>query len=325
MKKIKTLIINSSFNVYDTVNQIAKENNLSKTAIFLVIYSIVLSFYSGQDKIYFDIVSSNRMNAPENLIGMFVKYIPVLVKMENSDLISLIKKYMGIIHNIFSFELSLSKVSKDLNLLECNSHFKFDPYEMLNNDDIHFVKTITQDDIYKILGREDLLIKKEYEIASSVDLYFVVTEKKDYYEICFTYNSDLYDDNMILNIVNNFFNILSCKEYFDIEINYYSIKNILKCNIFNDTSNIDILHNTKNEPENETNITNISKTELFNKNNTMVPSLNISSNNSEVNRNIKKKKIFTKNNINQLIKKIIKKIKLPFKKLTKKNSTKNIN
>ncbi|OUM60443.1 hypothetical protein PIROE2DRAFT_13792, partial [Piromyces sp. E2] len=108
-----------------TINNI--NFDLSKTAIFLTIYCLVLSIYSSDKNIFTAITTSNRNNLyTSKLIGLFAKFMSVIVKIENIKLVDLIRNVMNMLLIIFDFNMSFSMVSKELNLPYC--------YEYYNNE-----------------------------------------------------------------------------------------------------------------------------------------------------------------------------------------------
>jgi len=115
----KYLTIKTDTEVYNNVNRIIKENNISKTVLFLSIYGIVMSAYSGHDNIFVDMFNSNRTNTyTDKLIGYFVKFTPVLVKMEDINLIDFLIKYKNILLTLFSYDVPYTIISDKLNLKE---------------------------------------------------------------------------------------------------------------------------------------------------------------------------------------------------------------
>eukprot|EP00833_Pecoramyces_ruminatium_P006595 jgi/Orpsp1_1/1180627/evm.model.c7180000074146.1 len=134
-RKLKIIHINSDSKFHDKVDKISKQFELSKISILLTVYCIILSLYCGNDNILIGLISSNRNNYyTQNLIGLFARFIPVLVKREDLSLVDLIRKVMDILLTITSYNLPYSKISKKFDLPICNSWFKFDPYEMTKND-----------------------------------------------------------------------------------------------------------------------------------------------------------------------------------------------
>ncbi|ORX39533.1 acetyl-CoA synthetase-like protein [Piromyces finnis] len=241
--KLKRIIINTNIETYNNVNKITKENSLSKTVFFLIAYSLVISLYSGQNSIYTNIIYSNRENSfTDKIIGMFAKYIPILIHFEDQNIINLIKNYMEIIYTVFSYDIPLFKVKEGLNIPNCNSMFKFDPYKMMNTDEIGILNLIRSNTID---GEEIREIKNE--ISSLVDLIFVITEKKNSYEIFFEYNELIYDNNLIESIVNSFISVISNENFADLTINDIKNNSIIFNNYltFND-SNRNNIYNDKN-------------------------------------------------------------------------------
>jgi len=211
--------------VYETVNRIIKKNNLSKTTFFFIMYCLTMSIYTGQNYIYMEIVSSNRANTyAENLVGLFAKYIPVLVKLENITLIELLKKYKNILLTIFSYDIPYSKILTELSLQRCSSKFKFDPYELKNNDELNYIQNISNYEISKMFNINEFELRE----SENNDLTFVIEEKENSYEIIFLYKS-IYDDFLIQNIINTFISIIKDENLINSNINKI-VKTIKKIN-----------------------------------------------------------------------------------------------
>ncbi|OUM56425.1 hypothetical protein PIROE2DRAFT_65539 [Piromyces sp. E2] len=241
--KLNVIGWDSSTEFYNMVYYLTKKYNISKTSLFLIIYSLILSMYSGQNSIYNAIICSSRSNEiEENLIGLFARYMPVIVKIDKSmNLVELIKNYMDILFNIFMDDLPFSVVSKELNLPRCNSWFKFDPYELLNNDDVDIGLCIRPEDISDdSTFKKNVTRMKERDSDKSTgeflihntnpDFICVVTEKKDSYNIEFTYNDGLYSESFIREMIFNFENILKNENNFtknigDLYNNKITLKN----------------------------------------------------------------------------------------------------
>ena len=220
IKHFKTITFNTDKETYYMVEEITKMYNLTKTSLFLTIYSLVLSIYSGQKDVFIAVMNSNRTNIhTENLIGLFVKFIPVLVHLENNSLIDSVKKCMSMLLTLFSYDISFSKVSEELNLPLCNTWFRFHPYAIIENDEINLLKTITYNDIYTIFNEENKLKTDTLIDNKPADFQLVVTELKDYYEILFQYNEDIYNINDVQNILNNFVSLLRNENYLNFKLN----------------------------------------------------------------------------------------------------------
>eukprot|EP00833_Pecoramyces_ruminatium_P008924 jgi/Orpsp1_1/1182956/evm.model.c7180000083280.1 len=209
--KYKLITIKTDTEIYDNVNRIVKENNISKTTFFLTIYCLVMSVYSGQRNIYVEMINSNRTNTyTEMLIGLFVKLTPILVKIENISLIDFLNKYKNILLTLFSYDIPNSVLSKELNLPKCRSQFKFDPYELNSKDDSNFVEYIDRNDIYKMFKKEN---PNEMDFEKLNVLSFSVSERENYYDISFSYRKDIYEESLLENIINSFIDIIKNEDY----------------------------------------------------------------------------------------------------------------
>ncbi|ORX76328.1 acetyl-CoA synthetase-like protein [Anaeromyces robustus] len=304
LKTYKNISINTNNETYNYINYISKKHNISKTSFFLTIYSLVLSIYSGQNSIFIAMMNSNRTNYnTENLIGLFVKFMPILIKIENIKLIELIKKSMNILLNLYNFDIPFSKVSEELNLPLCNSWFRFHPYEMLNNDNNEdFIQRINYEDIYDIFKKDNIINKNTFSMVDNkpVDIQIIVTEMKNSYNIYFEYNADLYDEKLIINIINSYTHIIKNEQYLEENVNNLLLmKSIDICDELKNNSNKSI-RNKIIEMEKEISREKIDST-LYNDINELNNSPNINTNNK--NKNIIKK-LFKRLNQTPVIKKI---------------------
>ncbi|OUM58757.1 hypothetical protein PIROE2DRAFT_15885, partial [Piromyces sp. E2] len=245
-KKFNSVTMSTDKETYDIINSITKKYNISKTALFLVVYNLVLSMYSGKKNIFNAIISSNRTSEnTENLIGIFARYMPILVKIEDINLIDIIKKYMTTILTIINDDISFSTVTKELDLPQCNSWFKFDPYNLMNNDELDMGTTMNPNDILQTLGRKNLrAINNLRKMKNSLDLFtlnnspdfiFIVSEKKDHYIIKFTYNNEKYENSHISDMLNDFIKIVKQEDNIQ--------KNITDISTVNEKSGIKELKN----------------------------------------------------------------------------------
>ncbi|OUM57659.1 hypothetical protein PIROE2DRAFT_17285 [Piromyces sp. E2] len=218
-KKFNSVTMSIDTETYDIINNITKKYNIFKTALFLVVYNLVLSMYSGKKNIFNAIISSNRTSEnTENLIGIFARYMPILVKIEDINLTDIIKKYMTTILTIINDDISFSTVTEELNLPQCNSWFKFDPYDLMNNDELDMGTTVNPNDILQTLGRKNLRAMNNlrkmknsvdlFTLNNSLDFIFIVSEKKDHYIIKFLYNNEKYEISLISDMLNDFIRIV---------------------------------------------------------------------------------------------------------------------
>ncbi|ORX77638.1 acetyl-CoA synthetase-like protein [Anaeromyces robustus] len=214
-KECKSVILTTDTETYEAINKISMEYNISKTAYFLTIYSLVMSMYTQQNSIYTTINNSNRTNInTDKLIGCFVTYVPLLVKIKkNIKLIDLMKECMEMIMTLFSYDVSLSTITHELKLPEANSWFKFDPYEMANNDDVEIMRPIDPSEFYEVLGKKrDSGNENENKVNTVdnivADISFVISEEKSNYIISFEYNKNLYEESLINDIMNSILDII---------------------------------------------------------------------------------------------------------------------
>ncbi|OUM62367.1 hypothetical protein PIROE2DRAFT_61951 [Piromyces sp. E2] len=244
-KEAKTVHLSTDSRAYETVNYISKKYNLTKTAICLTVFGLVMSIHSNQNKIPLTIVKSNRGNPIlENLIGFFATPVPILLKMESMKLVDLIQKMMHTIFTINNCDVPTYILSEKIKFPKFNLFFHFNPYEMTHrNNDNNLLETIKYEDIFKIMGREDLIPKpKTPLLRMRTDLAMNIYEQVDYYDIKFVYSS-IYDDEICEKIVNDYVSILENLDNYEMNlnnilINYQSLmiknnKNLISKDIIN--------------------------------------------------------------------------------------------
>eukprot|EP00833_Pecoramyces_ruminatium_P006837 jgi/Orpsp1_1/1180869/evm.model.c7180000074932.1 len=114
------------------MNEFIKRHNISKTALFISIYGYVLSKFSGQDIIYTSVMNMNRNNHyVENMAGMFVSTLPLLLKYENGErkFIEIINENIEILNNIYkNQDMSYAELIDCLKLKKVNNSFIFQPH-----------------------------------------------------------------------------------------------------------------------------------------------------------------------------------------------------
>eukprot|EP00833_Pecoramyces_ruminatium_P016004 jgi/Orpsp1_1/1190036/evm.model.d7180000076258.1 len=210
------------------INEYIKRNGISKTAFFISIYGYVLSKYSGQEIIYTSVISANRNNHYiENMSGMFVSTLPLLLKYnnENEDILfkDIIKDNMKLLIDIYNNQnVSFSELTNLLKLKKLNNCFIYQPKSITENaNDKCVIKLFNNDnnDTFSIFGNKNKLDK---EIGTKFDITFNVIENEDNYSITINYNDDIYDNKTIKNILNSFMEVI--KNINNFENN--SIKNI---------------------------------------------------------------------------------------------------
>ncbi|ORX65549.1 AMP-binding-domain-containing protein, partial [Anaeromyces robustus] len=207
-----TKIIDSKLS--QVINEYTKNNGISKTAFFISIYGYILSKYSGQDTIYSSIISANRNNGyVENMIGMFVSTLPILLKYENENekFIDIIKRNMNLLVNIYdNQDISLSDITKALKLPNVNNAFVYQP-------NTKNVKNI-DNNIFDLDGKifdSDRNILNEFNNVSKFDLLVDVSENDDNYTIHVEYNKNLYNDSMINKILDSYIEVIKNISHFE--------------------------------------------------------------------------------------------------------------
>ncbi|ORX80372.1 acetyl-CoA synthetase-like protein [Anaeromyces robustus] len=218
-KDVKSISLNIGTETFEIISRVLNENNISKTVFFLTIYTLVMSIYSNQKIIYSNIYNSNRTNAnTDKLIGCFVTFIPLLVKIrDDMKLIDLMKECMEMVMELFSYDVSFSIISKKLNLPKSNSWFKFDPYKINNNNDIKSIQALNSNEVYEMFGKkDDSEFDNEIFTENKIpDIHFLVAEKSNDYIINILYNNDLYKEGLINDIMNTFLYIVKNESCFN--------------------------------------------------------------------------------------------------------------
>eukprot|EP00833_Pecoramyces_ruminatium_P016016 jgi/Orpsp1_1/1190048/evm.model.d7180000076318.1 len=206
----------------EKINEYIKYHNISKTALFISIYGYVLSKYSGQDSIYTSVINMNRNNHyTENMAGMFVSTLPLLLKYENEEnkFIEIIKENMEILNMVYkNQDISFAELIDCLKLKKVNNSFIFQPHisNKNNGKQNKSIFNINDDTINEI---ENILKQNN---NSKFDIAFSVVENENDYLISIEYNSMLYESNTIKNIINSYNEII----YKISEFKYKNINNI---------------------------------------------------------------------------------------------------
>jgi len=224
--KLKDILIILEKDNYEKINSVLKDYSISKTTFFITIFSITLYIYSGEKELLYCVVNSNRLNEyTENLIGLFAKYTPVLICIENIKLIELIKISMNEILTLFNNDIPLLKLYHKFDIPQPNLFYQYNPYglEGEDNEDLsNFINIINENEYKELFGME---MKREND-EWKYDMMFVVNEFKDSYEFEFTYNTNLIDENEINKIIRNFFEISIIKNFYTKILKKYH-KNLL--------------------------------------------------------------------------------------------------
>ncbi|OUM56578.1 hypothetical protein PIROE2DRAFT_18755, partial [Piromyces sp. E2] len=203
------------------INQYIKNNEITKTAFFLTIYGYILYKFTHQDIIYSSIISANRnSHFTENMIGMFVSTQPILLKYNNSNISfhNLIHQNMDLIFKIYNYQdISFSELSSNLKLKKVNNTFVFQPKEIIynkfNDDKIIFSEN---ENIYSLYDNQN---NYNNSMNTKFDITFNILERNEDYSIIINYNSKLYDEKLINNIINSYIQVLSEITKFEKNIN----------------------------------------------------------------------------------------------------------
>ncbi|MCW5588107.1 MAG: amino acid adenylation domain-containing protein [Legionellales bacterium] len=189
--------------VLNSINDIARKNNLSLFTYLLSAYFVLLNAYTRQDDLIVGTVFANRNNKKyEDVIGYFVNTLPLRLNINNND----------------TFYKILLKVSKELEELSVHQNT---PFERLVEEFVHdrdmsrspifqtlFVMQDTLDDSIQIEG-----IKASQEQAphytSKFDMSVLVSTIDKELVFTFEYNTDLFNKDTITRIAANFASFLS--------------------------------------------------------------------------------------------------------------------
>jgi len=209
---------------FKNIKEIIKKENISETTYFLVIISLVLSIYSEQESILTCLTNSSRNNYyAEKLIGMFATKIPLLVKIEDMSLISLIQKYKNILLTILSYDVPIKKLVEELNIKSINMEFQYDPYELEGSNDSDpskCLKLLTKNELCTMLEEKDDNSSSEYDNYDEKDIKFSISEMENSYYLNVSYDKDLYEEDLIHSIINDITLIIENNDYLYKNINY---------------------------------------------------------------------------------------------------------
>eukprot|EP00833_Pecoramyces_ruminatium_P009314 jgi/Orpsp1_1/1183346/evm.model.c7180000084793.1 len=223
--------------IYTNIKKLIKDENISETTYFLVVICLVLSIYSKQKNILTCVSSSSRNNYnTEKLIGMFVSKIPILVKFENMNmnLIDLIQKYKNILLTILSYDVPIKRLMEELNINSINMRIQYNPYDLFVNNEnssSKYLKNINYNEISTILGENNnTLLDKEkdndtskrcdkYNDRHEIDFDILVSELESSYSLEISYNDNLFEENLVQDIINDISLIIKNKNYLNKNIN----------------------------------------------------------------------------------------------------------
>ncbi|OUM56379.1 hypothetical protein PIROE2DRAFT_19034 [Piromyces sp. E2] len=218
LNQYEMIVVNTDSETFENINRVIRKYNLSKSAFFFAVYSFILAVYSGQRNIYNHIVIANRMNDDiSKLIGLLLNIVPVLIKIENMTFIEYIKQVTNLLMTLINFHVPYEIVSDELNLPLYNSLFKFDPYELITDDESSsFAEIIAEDEIYKFFGREDLIatnMKPKADNKFYHDFLLEIAENKDSYTLQYIYRSSVFDKKPMEEMMSSFISLIKNEDY----------------------------------------------------------------------------------------------------------------
>eukprot|EP00833_Pecoramyces_ruminatium_P006760 jgi/Orpsp1_1/1180792/evm.model.c7180000074641.1 len=203
-----SLIINED--QYEMLNCFIKSFNLLPKSFFLGIYGYIMYKYSSNEIVYTSIINElkNDLCKNENVKVKVKDIQPFLMKFEkNNKFIDILKEINEDVLFYENFNIQYSEVSKELNLINVNNLFIFvcnDKQNSFENNDSSF-------------------LYNKYKF----DIVFKVVEKNNHYSIHINYNDLFYDDFIIKNILDSYYEVIKNMDNFDGMINdieYISLK-----------------------------------------------------------------------------------------------------
>ncbi|OUM56135.1 hypothetical protein PIROE2DRAFT_19400, partial [Piromyces sp. E2] len=193
------------------INKYVTDNEISKTAFFMSIYGYVLSKYSNQDSIYTSIMTANRNNYyTENMIGMFVSTLPVLLKYDNGDMsfLNMIKQNMNVLFDVYNNQdISYSELLTSLKLKKINNSFIYQPKVTFDTNDKESI--FVQKEIQNTFNvKNSELINENNRNLSKFDMELCVYENENDYHISIEFNNTIYNYEMIKSILESYVEVI---------------------------------------------------------------------------------------------------------------------
>ncbi|MFH6951179.1 amino acid adenylation domain-containing protein [Flavobacterium sp. FlaQc-51] len=181
--------------------------NINVNDYFIGIYGLLISFYAKQDEFIIGTIVSGRNHVDiENLIGVFINYLPLKIK-ANSN--STLKEYLEELHdNIlkgydnqdYPFDLMVENFYKHSNLYR---NPIFDTMIIFHNDENNASKVMLSDDV-EIEGYNNDLDRDVSKLDFKVD----ITTKQDEIIIHGEYNKALFTSETMNLFMEQFENLL---------------------------------------------------------------------------------------------------------------------
>jgi len=197
---------------FKILNSFIKSHNILPKSLFLCIYGFIISKYSESEIVYTSIFNEKRNGSTKNIIGELTDIQPVLIKFDKNVILGDILKEVN--KDVLIYESSnifFSEVSKRLNLKKVNNMFTFHSYGSSQN---------ILNDIFKNDGQ---IFSENDDCSFLSNLYnfgivFKVTEEINQYVISINYNDLYFDNNIINNILDSYFEVINNLNNMDIKI-----------------------------------------------------------------------------------------------------------
>lgn len=176
--------------------QFAKANKLTNTMLFLGVYGIMLSKYTGQKDILSSVILSNRTHSEiTGIVGMFVNTLPVYLPVKGK-LLEYLSNIKDLMLNLFEYqELPLIEIADAVGMTDKNAVNTAFVYQ---SEEIKQLK----------LGNEILTPQWLDTKAAKFDLLFEVIPGANNYTVRIEYNAIKYSRELIAQLFAAYKNIL---------------------------------------------------------------------------------------------------------------------
>lgn len=187
----------------EKLNKLCKDNNVTEFMVFLAVYVILLSEFSGDRDIVVGSPLSGRVHRDtENMIGMFASTLPFRCKINKnytySDLLRHVKKVCLKVYE--NQEYPLEDIISDVGISR----------DMSRNPlfDVMFVMQDSLENGFKLDGMESEPLEIESS-STKFDLSLGVKKEEEGYDLSFQYSVDLFKESTIKNLAKYYKNIIN--------------------------------------------------------------------------------------------------------------------
>ncbi|OUM65650.1 hypothetical protein PIROE2DRAFT_7317, partial [Piromyces sp. E2] len=201
----KTFIIHK--NNKDIIDQYSKENKISKNAIFVSLYAMIVSLYSHQENIFSRMIVANRSeDYKQNTFGLFITNLPLILEInKNKSINEIIKINMKNLLNLYKTQdLTYQDISQrydEYNHIEPRILFKYQHQSMMNNESSIIFENDEASESEGIIK----ILKSNYIYDITVD----ISETNDEFLIQVGHDIDVYESTLINEISTKFIHLLS--------------------------------------------------------------------------------------------------------------------